>query len=63
MKFQLSIMPEEKIAGSHDKWIDKEVLEADSRRIAVTDIVRSKKNEQYNGKYPQGAWRLKPIKE
>ena len=52
-KFQLSLMPEEKMVGSQSKWIDVEIIQGRRKDIA----------KECERKYYRGTWRLRVISE
>lgn len=50
--YQIWIMPETKEKGSHNKWIEKDLVEGKNRK-EVTDKCRSV--------YKSGSWKVRKI--
>lgn len=51
--FQVWIMPEVKVSGNHDKWIELEIVEAKCRK-SVTETLKTK--------YKLGSWKVRQLK-
>ena len=50
--FQIWVMPEDKVKGSHDKWIELETVEVKSRKF-VTENLKTK--------YKLGSWKVRQV--
>ena len=50
--FQVWVLPERKVSGSHDKWQALEPVEASSRKSLV---------EQYKDSHKSGTWKIRKV--
>ena len=50
--YQIWTMPEEKVTGSHNKWIEGEIVEAESRKEVTKNLKLSHKN---------GCWKVRMV--
>jgi len=50
--FQIYLMPERKVKGSHDKWIEHEIVESKNRKSVTEQLHKSHKN---------GTWKVRKV--